>query len=484
MEITNIMFSFDESCPWCRTFLKLNSLKRKNKVLLTDSADPIQSGNGGVEAKKVATEERNSKSGSPFLKVRMLQQAAEMIFWRVFALAFGAVGSIWGVRCLGPENVGISGMVAATVAQAVLVVELNQNTIFVRHYKRQNSEAERSILISAVFTFRLVLCAVLALAAILILFSIGISAKWHVAIIAGVPLLFFSSNQSVWVLQAQENLPANYRAIAIPSIVSACLYFSFFRPGIGPGLDVIVQAVAQAAAFSMGWYYALYGRHQRLVRRKVLLRLAPLLKEGRWLMLTGLVFYLYTSFDLPLTGYLLPLHELGQYRAATKLSAVTQSFLSIAPLLLYPRLLEWSKVGTDYLWKRQKKIVLTSFCILIPLSIMVFLLSSALFKIVYGAAFLEAATPCALLLIARFVGVIRAILCCGLWAQDEDKKVTGLIAAVAATSLVSYLILIPRMGILGAAFVNLASETLAATGAFCLARTAGTQMSASGTRGH
>ena len=443
------------------------------KDMFTDLPDPIRSGNTGMEAAKTVTGEGNSKFGDPLPKARILRQGAQMVFWRVFTLSFGAAGSIWAARCLGPENVGISGMIAATVSQAVLLVELNQNTIFVRHYKRQNSESERSDLITAVFTFRFVLCLALALAAGFILLSIGIPPKWQIAVLAGAPLLFFSCNQSSWALQAQENLPASYKAIAIPSIISACLYFSFFRSGIGPGSDVIVLAAGQALTFVLGWRYALHGRRLRLVRWNFLPRMAPLLKEGRWLVLTGFVFYLYTSFDIPLTGYLLPLHDLGQYRAAAKLAAVAQSFLSMAPLLLYPRLIEWSNVGAAYLWRKERDIIIASFCVLAPLSGLIFFLAPLLIRMTYGPAFFEAAAPCALLLCARFLGAIRGVLCCGLWAQNQDKVVTGLFTAVAAASLVLYLILIPRMGIRGAALVSLLGEALVVIGAFHISRVIG-----------
>lgn len=449
----------------------------KVKNLMSRSSMPTNS----MESCRARTHEcatdsaGNANKGPPSgsLKSRFFRQGAQMVFWRILALGFGAAGSIWAARCLGPENMGISGMIMATTGQAVLLIELNQNALLVRNYAHITSEGERSDLISSVFTFRLFLCSAMILVAIPILLIADVPAIWHIGIIASIPLLFFSCNMPVWVLQAQQNMPANYKAIAIPSVISAILYFTLFLPGIGPGSDVIVQSLAQACAFVLGWYFALKGRHLRLVQWRTLARVWPLLKEGRWLMLTGLVFYVYTNFDAPLLGYLRPLNELGQYRSATKLVAVSQSFLFMIPLLLYPRLIEWNKIGADFLWRKQRQILIGAVCIIAPLSVVVFLLSPMLYRLTYGPAFQIAATPFAILLTSKLLGVIRDIFCWGLWAQKEDKKVTGLVAVSAAISLLLNFILIPRQGMLAAAWINLISETIILIGAFCMARANG-----------
>lgn len=401
---------------------------------------------------------------------RFVRQGSEMVFWRIMALGFGAAGSIWAARCLGPENLGISGMIIATVAQAVLLVDLNQNVLFVRKFKACESDEERTLLVSTVFTFRWLFCLVIVAVGIPLAVLIQIPTEWRVGIAAAFPLLLLSCNQPIWVLQAQENLPASFKAIAIPPIITASIYFSFFRPGVSSGFDVIVQAMGQGLAFGLGWHFALKRHAGRILRWDLLSRVWPLIKEGKWLIVTGLVSYIYLTLESPLLGYFRPIDEVGQYRTATKMIGVATSFLAMIPMLLYPRLLEWKKEGHQILWQRQKKIAIIALCVLIPSSGAAFALAPLMYRLIYGPQFEAAALPFAILLTSHFIGVVNSVFALGLWAQGEDRRLTALMTGVAVVSLGCNLLLVPEYGMLAAAAVHSGSEVLILIGVVVLAQ--------------
>jgi O-antigen/teichoic acid export membrane protein len=188
-------------------------------------------------------------------------------------------------------------------------------------------------------------------------------------IIAGFPLVMASCNQAVWVLQAQEKLPANYRAVAIPAVVSALLYFSIFRPGMAAGSDVVVQAGCQMLSFLIAWWSAIASFRFSPLSVRSLHSFWPMLRADSYIILTGLISCGAAYIQAPLLLFLHSAEELGLYRTAIKLVIVAQSFLAMISMVLYPRFIEWNKQGRQYLWERQKRIARAAQAIIAPLTV-------------------------------------------------------------------------------------------------------------------
>jgi len=406
------------------------------------------------------------------LSMSVVARLAQMIGWRVLALAFGAAGSIWAARCLGPEKLGISGMIVATITQLVILVDLNQNAHLIRLFKGTDSAREQKELVSAAFTFRSMLCIGVMLAAGLVCLIVPIPAAWKLGLLAAFPLFLANCNQGIWVLQAQEDQPAQYRAGAVQAIISAGAYLLLFRPGIAPGWDVLVQAVAVGVSWFLMWRWAIGGEFYRLWQPKRWRSALPFLKEGRWLMLTGVVVYIYTQSEAPLLGYLGSIEDMGRYRSATSLLGVAQSFLSMIPILLYPRFIEWLKDGPQNLWERQIQLAGAALCIAVPAVIIACLVSPRFFLAAFGAPFASAAYPFCLLFASKLVVVINGIFGWGLWAMKKDRQMLYLMVVTALFSISANLFVIPRLGMIAVASVNLASEILILMGCFLLTRRA------------
>lgn len=396
---------------------------------------------------------------------RLFKQFAQMTFWRAFALAFGATASIWAARCLGPENLGISAMVFALVQQAALLIDLNLDPLLVREYKHRDSVKEQDDLVTTVFTYRFVMGVVFSLGILTILAFAGLSSKWWLAILVGVPYFIITSNDALWLLQAHENLPAQHRAMAIKSLIAAALFFAFFRSGIGPGWDVVVQTIAFGTAIFIAWKWAMQGRKIPLLNLQKFKAFLPLIKKGRWLLLTGLVMDVYTYFESPLLGWLHSVNELGKYRTALLATGALQSFLLLIPGLLYPRFIEWQKNGGDFLWQRQKILFSFGLLCLVPAAVLTFLIAPWFYKL-YGSQFTDAVYPFAILLTAKYIATLSGIFTWGLWAQHRDKTMLAITGVAAVFSLCSNLLLIPHYGMWAAAGVSLTSELLILIGAF------------------
>jgi O-antigen/teichoic acid export membrane protein len=185
-----------------------------------------------------------------------------------------------------------------------------------------------------------------------------------------------------------------------------------------------------------------------------------LIKEVRWLFLTAVVCYVYTSLDGSLLGYLHSLHELGLARPAGQLVSSLNQFFALVPLLLYPRLIQWNKVGADFLWERQKKLGWILALGSVPIALGAFVLAPFVFPLLYGREFAASAYPFVILLTSKLVVLVNGIFGWGLWAKGEDIVLLKIMSVVAIVSLSLNLVLIPKWGLLGSTFVNLASESL------------------------
>jgi O-antigen/teichoic acid export membrane protein len=394
------------------------------------------------------------------IKTRFFKQGLRMTIARFISLGVGLFGSIWAARCLGPTNLGISGMIIGTVNQLVLLGALNQNANLVRGYKNAASPAEAADLVSTAFTFRTIYTLVIMAVATVVMLVVHVPSAWIVGIVAAFPFFLFGVNVPDWVLQGEGNMPACYMVGTLQALVIAGLYFVFFRPGMGPGSDVIVWAIGTGVYFSVGWYIAVGKRKIKLFRPSLAPKMFPILAEGRWLILMGVINYILVSLESPLLGYLYSIKEVGTYRAATQIALGAQAFLLMVSDLMYPRLIEWRKEGIEVLWQRQKKVAVVLAAILLPLGLLAFLITPIFFHFFYGPAFQRAAYPCALLLFSRMVAVLTRIYGYGLVAQKEDRKLAIVCSSIAILSLGSNCFFIPRYGIYASSLTNLASEIL------------------------
>jgi O-antigen/teichoic acid export membrane protein len=419
---------------------------------------PIGLGNTVVALKRQLA---SSKSGS------LVRHGTSMVLWRIVALAIGAGGSIWVTRCMGPVNLGISAIVVAACTQIGLFIKLNQEAHYIRLYKVLDDPAKKRQLLAGAFTLRLVIAAAATAIGLVILGIHGLPRIWWLPVFAGIPLLFFDQNSPNWILQAQENQPAQYRAIALKCVIVTAFAVVFFRPGMRAGSDLLLTAMGAAFAWFAAWYWALENKADAfaaLFSWTGMKSVGGEIPKSIWLVITGFVTYGYTQFQLPLLAYLRPVAEVGMFRSASSLTEMANSFLMMIPALLYPRYVVWNRRGSAYLWQRQMTLLRWLLCATILVSIVVAIADPVVYPLVFGKPFAPAANCFTVLLIAKLVAVLNGIFAWGLLSQGADRTNLFIMSGTAVVSITLNLLLIPHFGIMGAAVVNLISEGLILAG--------------------
>lgn len=375
-------------------------------------------------------------------------------------MGVAAVGAIYAARVLGPEKLGISTYVFGLVTLGGMLAELNINNELVRRGRHPHSGETLDDLVSQVFTFRLVVSLLCALAGILAFLILRPGAEWLLASAAGVVLVVFQGNQAGWLLQLRKNMPRYFAALSVQGIVTGLLMVALIRGSWPAGSDLALGVIGAGLAFYLMWKWALPPGCRIRLSMANLLRGAQLLHGAKWLILMGVGLYVLNSAEVLLIGSLAGVEELGQYRAAMQLIGVVNPFLPLFFHALYPQLIDLQKTDPTSVLPHQ----LVNFGRLALLGVPAVLVVSAaapfFYPLVFGAGYAQAAMPFSLLFAAKIVSVGVSIFMWGILARKLDHWAVVVTLGCASISLVLNLLLIPALGVVGACVINLGSQAL------------------------
>ncbi len=396
-------------------------------------------------------------------KKQMLNKAALMTGAKVLGMGIGAAGTIYAARCLGPRSLGLSGMVQNIAGQGMLATEFISTTVLIREYKNARDAGDRDRIVQAANGFWLLPGLVFSVLAALFLILKWVPGDYQTAGWFFIPLILLSSVQPDWIFQAEEKQQHQSLFALIQPLLMTGLYLIWFKPGAQASADLFVKSSAAAVMFFVYWrgIFKLSSLKGFFIRIDFFRDMRDLVLKSRWLFISAIAVYVYSTLEQPLLGWLFSVEELGKYRTASSATNAACSFFNLIPLILYPRFIEWRKRGEEVLWVRQLKLTALFSAGGGILALGGFWLIPLLYPYVFGPSFAGAAVPCALLLLSEIIVVISGLFSWGLLTDHTyDKFVSSTLIGTAVFSLATNLLFIPRFGMMGAALVHLASEIL------------------------
>ncbi len=396
-------------------------------------------------------------------KPGLVHKAAWMTASRVLGMASGAAGAVWVARCLGPKNLGLSGMVQNLVFQAAVLFAALSPTLLVREYKHSPDEGARNRLIRTTYGFRLLTAVGLCLAAVPILVLHLVPPDYQRVGWLFLPNLLLLSLQPAWIFQAAEKQQFQSLLALFQPLLTALFYFGLIRPGMSAGADLLVITAVTTVVTTAYWVavYRLTPFQGSFCSFQNLGEAWALAVKSRWLFLSMLAIYVYTLLEQPFLGWLRPIEELGRYRTAVRVTDAVNATLTLIPVLLFPRFIEWRKEGEKVLWKHQGRLLGLFGIGGAAAAALGFLVIPACYPFVFGPGFESAGLPCVLLVTSKIVVLVSGVYGWGLLTDHcFDHKVCLATVATAVFSLGCNLFLIPRFGMMGASLTNLASELL------------------------
>lgn len=372
----------------------------------------------------------------------------------IIARAVAFIGTAYLARTLGPEGFGIIGFVTALFGYLALTVTAGFNDVGSREIARRPHEAPS--IAASVIIVRLLL-AFIALTVIVI-------AAWLInkpptvkLVMVLMGLSFFSlALDTSWVYKGLER----NRRVGAALVLGQVLFVGAVLVVVRESGDVVLVPLAQffgevSAALLLAVSVFRLGEIKPEIREGIrILRSSGLLTVSR--LLRTLIY----TFDVVLIGFLIGEREVGLYNAAYRICfllvaiavAVHSSYL---PALTRAVVRDIKQVGCI-----AERSVNLAAAIAAPMIVGGIVLSLSLLKAIFGPEYVEGAGAFRLLLLSIGFVFIHGAMHNILLVSNRLKVEMWIMAVAAGLNIGLNIILIPRYGLVGAAFVTALAEGL------------------------
>jgi O-antigen/teichoic acid export membrane protein len=264
----------------------------------------------------------------------------------------------------------------------------------------------------------------------------------------------------VFAFNGAQRLPMQSAISTGGALLTAFAYLAFFRPGMPVGSDLVVAAVVGTVTTVCSWVAYRRAFLHWPVGRTSIAALRELLGESWRYWVLAVATFFYSAFQIPLVAYYLGPRDTGLFRSAFLLSATIELFFNSINALLLPRLVAWKGLGLPVLWRRQRKLLGLFAMVGIPATGLLIAVAPPVFRLFLGTEFLPAVPIFRILVLSRLVVFLGQIYAFGLAAIGLDGAFLAASLVGGVASPVLSMLVLPRLGVIGAAYVTLASELL------------------------
>lgn len=375
------------------------------------------------------------------------------------AILFGLVGTALLARAFGPENLSRLGVVQAGSALLMFLATLGFENFMMRDIARNRHDGELLGTVQIALLFGWI--AHSALLALLMLAQGRLTEDWMLVSAVALSTLFSRVVFTSFYLRATNQTVA----IAASAIVSRLLALGFLVAGrhLHLGYDVmvaylVVQSLVQCAWLTAG-FLKTFPRQVRFGFSAK--RLARALREAMPVIAASAVFPIFMQADVLVLAHFLNPHDVGIYAAAARLIPQALFLGYVSAATFFPAIValhDSADAGYEaFVGTVARTIVLGALVAAITCS----LGAGAIVRLLYGQAFAASAEVLAIL-VWTWVFMLPAALYSRLLILHGLARFELLKSAVtAAASLALNIFLIPRFGVLAAAWVSVLSYLLA-----------------------
>lgn len=394
---------------------------------------------------------------------RIVANSAWLLLDKVLRLGGGLALTIWMARTVGPQTFGAFGFASAVAAIVTAVATLGLQSIVMRDMVREH-EADRCGLVSAALLLRLVASIVLTVAASVAVFLLR--GRLDPTVLLTIILVSATLPQALDVLEWALLSNERARLVTLTRLAVFCV-FAALRVAVivnDGTLEAFASTIAaEAACGSIA--LLLFARREGIgiklhdVQRTHLIGYA---KSAIPLVTAGLCVQIYMRADQLMIADMLGLQEAGLYAAAVRISEAWNFIPAAAMLALVPRLSAAQlRSETEFMKSLSWTIgLLTALSLVFALT--VWATAQTLIVALYGPDFIAGAKP---LSIHVFSCVFVTIgVASGPFFVNHGMFRMAMLQTLAGglLNIGLNLALIPRWGIVGAAYAAVASQCLSA----------------------
>ena len=391
---------------------------------------------------------------SPILQ-RLIHNTGWLFIDKALRMGVGFFITVWITRYLGPSQYGLLSYACAFVGIFTAVANLGLYGIVVREIVRYPESTDEILGTSLFLKFSGGLCAFFLSICIICFIKPGeILTLWLVGITA-MGLVFQSLDVFEFWFQSQllskRTVFANIPGFLVITIIKILLVLVK-----APLIAFAWAGTAEILLGSIGLFVAYQLNTKRGTHLKVNIKWAKSLLKDSWpLVFAGLMLMIYNRIDQVMIGQMLGNRDVGIYSVAVKLSEFWYVFPTLILNSVLPTIVEAKKSGEDFYYRRLQKVfdlmALLSLAFILPL----FLFSKQVIVLLYGKAYVEAGAVLGIYVLSGsyvFLGHVREY-----WITVENITRFSLYSTTtgAVVNIVLNYLLIPRYGIIGAAYATL-----------------------------
>ena len=372
-----------------------------------------------------------------------------------------AIVSIVVARTVGPSAAGTWGYVFAIYSVSLLVTTLGTDQILTIDLVA--TREKRETIIATAFALRMTASILVALALIAASFAIGAETPEQNQLIRVLALSLIAMSFDVVGIWFRAHL--RFDRVVLPNILAAALggaakiYLVIREHSIMPlGYVTVGQSVLMQGMIMWSAYRSGLGISRRLFSARYGW---DLLRSSVPLLISGLAVFVYLRANVFFINEFESKVEVGFYNAAAAISGIAYFIPTVLVSALTPSLYRLYHADEARFERSFRHMTTFMTLSLSMIAIVVTLLSRRIVALLYGAAFLPAAPVLALhvwTLIAVAYGLTSSV-----WLAAERRTTVLMLRTVGGglVNVVLNLLLIPRMGITGAAIATLVAMLLA-----------------------
>lgn len=390
--------------------------------------------------------------------ITLIAQAINMFLAFVISVVLG--------RYLGAEDLGLYRMISSVYAIAVLLASLGIPSAIIKYVAEYKKDQERldEVVSSGVITSLLLGAAAIP---IIFLFSWPLAGFFHMPGLVGLfqilALIFPFTLLSQALLGVMNGLREmkwySVYYIVQGSIMAGTTAILIY---LGWGVKGAVVGLVLSSIASCLLLLLVSGRYFRISLKGFPQITKTLLSFSAPILVTNGINLVNTQADTLLTGYFLNAVEVGYYSASINLSRLLWIMPQAVQMITYPSTAEYySKNHHAALQMMVDKSTKYTACVLSLSGLTFAFFASDIVRLIYGSKFGSSMLPLQILLIGTVMwGVVMAIggSVTGAGRPDLGMK---LVAISAVTNLGLNFLLIPRVGISGAAVATTTSLMVA-----------------------
>lgn len=380
-----------------------------------------------------------------------------LIFDKLIRLLLGLFVSAWVARYLGPVQYGELAYILAYLAFFQAVAVLGMDGIIVRDIAQDKTKAGE--ILGTAFTLRFAAGFFCWLIAIV---GMGLSNSWqgygvYITALAGVSLVFQAADTiDLWFQSQSQSRRTVIAKLSVYLISNGLKVLLILNNAPLLAFAVVISFEAFLAVVALIYAYRKFSCKQPWCLFKD--RAKALLKESWPFILSGLSIMVYMRIDQIMIKEMLGVAELGVYAAVLPL-AMLWTFIPMTLSVSLAPLVARAKKQSEQAYLSCLSAIFRGFAFLgwiicIPISIV----SDHVVAILFGAEYVNGSQVLAIVVFTNLfisMGVAQS-----LWILNEGKSILSLYKTFigAVVCLIANFILIPRVGITGAAISSVLAQ--------------------------